>query len=368
MMAPKKCAGRQSRKKSRRKFSVKHQAAAERAVSYMIHTDNLTFNTVEKKGFKRLAQTLSQGQFECKSRRTFGRLREKTVQDVKRAFAEKLRNSGHFSLTTDACTLTKPKKSYLVVTGHILDEKNACLVGMEFPPILANKSHTSESICQLVNMLLEEFKIRKEKISAITTDSAANMILAASLLKLDHVPCLNHKLHLAVMKSIEDCDSLKPTVQLLKSLSAFFNRSPAASNMLIEVQKENGVEERSQLLLVISCETRWNNICDMVERYLILNQHVTEVMERLGNPHELPDEEKLVDLDDCFTFLKPCKEVTVLLSGSSYPTSSITIPTCRNLQHALTTMIPSTLTGGQFKQHLLRNLNLILKKSTPIKY
>ncbi|CAB3388830.1 Hypothetical predicted protein [Cloeon dipterum] len=258
-MAPKKCVGRQSRK-SWRKFSVKHQAAAERAVSYMIHTDNLTINTVEKKGFKRLAQTLSQGQFECKSRRTFGRMREKTVQDLKSALAEKIRNAGYFSLTTDACTLTKPKKSYLVVTGHILD--------------------------------------------------------------------------------------------------AFFNRSPATSNMLKEVQQENGVEEKSQLLLVTSCETRWNNTCDMVERY----RHVTEVMEKLGNPHELPDEEKLAELEDCFSLLKPCREVTELLSGSTYPTSSIAIPTCKNLQYALTALVPSTLTGGQFKENLLRNLNKYLEK------
>lgn len=63
-------------------------------------------------------------------------------------------------------------------------------------------AHTKENIAEELTTIMDKFKI-KDKVFAIVTDNAANMVAAVNKLKPEHVSCFGHTLNLVVSDAIK---------------------------------------------------------------------------------------------------------------------------------------------------------------------
>ena len=127
----------------------------------------------------------------------------------------------------------------------------------------------------------------------MTTDNAANMIKAAEILKIRHIPCFSHTLNLIVDdclglknkdknlisvdsecetldEDLNDClDPVKAVEKILKHLKeivTYFRCSTLAKEKLDKSQKL--IQEGKVLCLIQSCPTRWNSVFYMIKRAL----------------------------------------------------------------------------------------------------
>ncbi|CAG8435381.1 3766_t:CDS:2 [Scutellospora calospora] len=225
----------------------------------------------------------------------------KSQRDLIKDFIFKL--SCNITLTTDiwsSCTMT----SFIGITCHFIDDnwvlRHILLDIFEIP-----SPHTGQVIANAILSLLEEFKL-ENKILALTSDNASNIILASSLIKdtlansflntsFQHIHCAAHVMNLAVKEGLKLAN-----IHLIKLRS--FIRKIRKSVLLIEDLKRISASFYQTFLRpIIDCKTRWNSTFMMIDRALILRINL----------------DSLVDLRNC---LKPFNTATEILSKSNYPT------------------------------------------------
>jgi hypothetical protein len=81
------------------------------------------------------------------------------------------------------------------------------------------------------------------KIAAIITDNAANMILMAKMLKIEHLPCFAHSINLLVTDAIGNTMELKETLKKCRDIVGFFKKSTKAADFLRDEQKRRNEPE-----------------------------------------------------------------------------------------------------------------------------
>lgn len=118
------------------------------------------------------------------------------------------------SITFDSWT-SNGKKNYVAVTGHYVRNYslNSCLLSF----FEASESHTSEDLAKLLMAKLLKSEVLdvypQVKFTCCVTDSAANMIKTAKILKIRHIPCFLHRVQTTVNKAITQLSSSKNLVQ-----------------------------------------------------------------------------------------------------------------------------------------------------------
>ncbi len=149
-------------------------------------------------------------------------------------------------------------ESFLVITVHAItaDFKlyNACLDLVAFPI-----SHTTQHIWLALQEQLDLFGIG-EKISALTTDTAANVAALDTLIPYAWHPCLAHVISLFVSDSAIDCAI--PLIDKCRLLVQKFRASKELHYSLRQKQDAAGVRHRS---LHLDQATRWNSLHIMLE-------------------------------------------------------------------------------------------------------
>jgi len=73
------------------------------------------------------------------------------------------------------------------------------------------------------------------------------------------------------------------------------------------------------------CPTRWNSLLTMLESLLKSRQLVERCLASLRQFDKIPSLDDWTTIEDVVNFLMAFKKATELLSGSEYPTSSITL-------------------------------------------
>lgn len=129
------------------------------------------------------------------------------------------------------------------ITVHYLDDFQFESFVISTVPL--SERHTGENICSEFMRIFGDWDII-DKIQAIVTDSAANMVKTCQLYFQQnsqankHLPCFAHTLHLIVyengLKKNTDLDAL---LTQMKGIVTFFRHSVVASDLL---RKKNGFE------------------------------------------------------------------------------------------------------------------------------
>jgi hypothetical protein len=181
------------------------------------------------------------------------------------------------------------------------------------------------------------------KVTAIVSDSGANIKSAIRLMNIQHISCTTHKLNLVVQQALylneddsvgdesnelhDDSGKIKLILKKCRVIVGFFKRSEVGNRILGEKQRQLGF---TQLLkLKQDVRTRWNSTLIMLERLVKLKEPLTVTMISVKEaPSNLTLEEWVI-IEDIVPLLGPFNSLTIELSAEQYPTISKVVPLLR---------------------------------------
>jgi len=151
------------------------------------------------------------------------------------------------------------------------------------------------------------------------------------------IPCTAHKLNLIVQQSLEmsevdeaerdETGGLKNILKKCRNIVAFFKRSEVGNRILVEKQKQLGINK--VLKVKQDVRTRWNSTLIMLERLVQLKEPLTIVIISLTEAPIFLDHDEWNIVEDIIPLLRPFNCLTVELSAEQYPTISKVIPLIR---------------------------------------
>lgn len=225
-------------------------------------------------------------------------------------------NAQYVSVTTDAWTSLK-NESYMAVTVHFIDNscqlKSYLLQCAKFP-----QRHTSENIKNSLLNTLKDWGLQN-KVTACTTDNAANVTAAIRLCNWRHISCFAHSLNLVVQSSLQE---INVTREKVKSIVEYFKRSTVGSEKLNQMQQQLGYSPvRSMIQDVI---TRWNSTFFMFQRFLELKTPLLSALADLNHDNNLTSNDWEIIAKSC-NILKRFNEITIEMSSENSVTISKTV-------------------------------------------
>lgn len=279
--------------------------------------------------------------------------------------AASLCDATSLAITTDMWTSVNGD-SYMSVTGHTLTtdflHQTWCLQ-VEYFPEQHTANHLAAALQDSINKWMTMNKKKSVRISTVSastetgqqlrkipifvvSDNASNIVAAMKQLPdYKHSACFIHTLQLAINKAIKDTTGLLDVITKGKRIAAYFHRSTLAKNKLKNAQASL---KTSQHKLIQECPTRWNSGYEMMNRLVEQREPIALVLSTETKVDNLTPLQWMYASSFCHT-MKPFKEVTVMMSAESYPTSSLVIP----VLNVLLRMLPQMQDGIAELQHLL---------------
>ncbi|CAG4981292.1 unnamed protein product [Parnassius apollo] len=176
------------------------------ALIYMICKDNQPFTIVENEGFRHFIKVLAP-HYKLRSKTTLTRWVDDKYAALSEVFKEKLSNIVNITLTTDMWSETMSMRSFLGITAHFGEGND--LFSITLGVYESHESHTSEHISEMMLKTCAEWDIDKNKVSAVFTDNAANMVKAVDLaFGKKHIPSYAHILNLVAQNAVQQCTNL----------------------------------------------------------------------------------------------------------------------------------------------------------------
>ncbi|XP_055643228.1 uncharacterized protein LOC129779661 [Toxorhynchites rutilus septentrionalis] len=141
-------------------------------VMYMVCTDNMPLCTVDKKGFRQLMKTVCP-LYNVPHETQFREILKNKFIKSKEIVRNRLRSITSICLTTDVWTEMLNVRSYLGITGHFIHDSqlHSVLLGV----VECKQSKTSEYIANLLRVCCDDWGIKNETISCVTTELGANI-------------------------------------------------------------------------------------------------------------------------------------------------------------------------------------------------
>ena len=275
------------------------------------------------------------------------------------------------SLTTDGWTSVQ-NYSYITATAHFIDENfNFNNISLGFNYI--NGRHQAENLKDALLKIINDFDL-KNKIVAIVADNARNVqnsLASLQKLNIEAIRCMAHVLQLVVKNVIVLVEAgeshdyslfyiIAKIFTKCRKLVTSFSHSSQLTDLLEEYQMSNGVEKKNVNRLVQDVKTRWHSTFLMAERMLKLHKYIKLIVNDKSQHKNLKvnllDDNELVILAETVKTLQCFNQLSVLMSGSSYVTCSLIVPSMYYLKKHLTkTRNHSDLTTG-LQEALLTSL------------
>ncbi|XP_022904565.2 E3 SUMO-protein ligase ZBED1-like [Onthophagus taurus] len=170
-------------------------------------------------------------QYKLPSISTITRWVDERYDCLSKLYSNKLKEVQNITLTTDIWSDSMQMRSFLGVTAHfgINTEIHSITLGV----YELDNRHTLEYISEKILNTCMEWGIEKEKVSAVVTDNAANMVKAIDIAftKRKHIPCFAHTLNLVVQTVLQYKD-LQEIIMKMKAIVTWFKQSCIASDEL----------------------------------------------------------------------------------------------------------------------------------------
>ena len=148
------------------------------------------------------------------------------------------------------------------LTANCIDEDfNASLVVLRVKPF--KESHTAANICDVVQDVLDDYKIPSYKVHMIVHDNAANMVKGIADTGFKGLSCFLHTLQLVIHDAILEQRIIKDILANCRQITGHFNHSSLAYSKLEELQKQHSLRQHK---LIQDVSTRWNSTYLMLER------------------------------------------------------------------------------------------------------
>ncbi|WAR31459.1 ZBED1-like protein [Mya arenaria] len=292
------------------------------AVAKFIAGDLQPLSVVGKAYFKNLLSVMDP-KYELPSRRYFTmNVIPEMYTSVRTNVELELKECESLAITTDGWT-SRACQSYLTVTAHGLDS-NWKQHNYVLATRMLNVSHTRVNVGEALAGVVAEFGLQRPSGTAVVTDNAANMDIAAKAAMLTpHVKCFAHTVNLACQKGVK-VQEFQPLLTKVRRIVSFFHKSTTATALLKLNQKNK------ELKLIQDVSTRWNSTYDMLQRYVDEHEAITATLsssELRKNAKGIvtlsPDE--ITDLEAVMCVLGPLKTITTIMCDARHPTISLVL-------------------------------------------
>lgn len=306
---------------------IKKSKEIDRQLITMIVKEYHPLSLVEDAEFRKFVNLLCPG-YKIPTRKTLSlsfipSFYNSTKDDVRK----RIERASAACLTVDGWT-SQNNDSYYAVTAHyIVDNEPPARLSSDLLGCISFKErHTAQNICNMLQQLLQEWGI-ENKIVAIVSDNAANMVAAVRLGGWRHWGCFAHSINLIVQDGLKE---ISIVLQKIKSTVEFFNRSSHAAAQLKSSQEQLGLPV---LKLKNDVLTRWNSTLDMIVRVLKTKNAIISTMAIVkstaansadGNSDILTAEEWLV-AEQATEVLQIFEAVTTAVSTQKKVSSSTVI-------------------------------------------
>ncbi|XP_039903045.1 E3 SUMO-protein ligase ZBED1-like [Simochromis diagramma] len=323
------------------------------AVTFFLAKDHCSINTVDTPGFKKLINTLDK-RYNLPSRHYFSRVAIPALYDeCHDGVAKEVATAQYFATTTDLWS-SRTMEPYLSLTVHFIDMdfnmKTKCLQTSFFP-----EDHTGQNIAAGLKQALATWDLEEGKLVCITTDNAANVILAAQLNGWMRLQCFGHRLHLAIERAMKD-HRIERAVGVCKKVVSTFSFSWKKKRELKKAQIDLKLPDHS---LKTECPTRWGSRQAMVSRVLEQQKAIAHVLSQdKGTRHLIPSWQDIDVLEAINKTLGPLVEFTDALSGEKYVSVSLIKPTLHLFNNSiLAEQDDDTDLSKYIKRRILEYLN-----------
>lgn len=209
---------------------------------------------------------------------------DEKFENVKLFLKTKLNQIEWMSLTSDIWTDVLNTKSYICLTAHYVKDLSMESIIFAVKPLEID--HTSENIKMIIEDILLDWNLNKEKIVCTVTDGAASIVKAFHDMfgKNKHLHCFAHLLNLMVSDSFANSNAVADIISEIKGIVTFFKQSVKAADRL---RNEQVKAEVPILKLKQEVKTRWNSTYYMLERFLTLNRFIVMVLAEMNGPQIL---------------------------------------------------------------------------------
>ena len=140
----------------------------------------------------------------------------------------------HVALTSDLWT-SRATESFLTITCHYLTS-SWVLKSLVLETFAFKSSHTAENIAASFLRVATSWEI-SEKVVAMVTDNAANIVAALRIAGWKHVKCFAHTLNLVLSEAIK-ADLINDIRKGCRQIVTFFHQSTKATDKLKEIQAQ----------------------------------------------------------------------------------------------------------------------------------
>lgn len=305
---------------------------------YFICKDYRPFAVVEGEGFKRLIKELAPS-YKIPSVTTLKNALDEKYEVTKSILKSCLLAAPHVCITFDAWTETMNEKSFLGVTVHYLKDislKTHCLAVAEL-----KERHTAQYICEILDRILSDWQIDKNKIVTVVTDNGANVVASVNKMfgKSRHTPCFAHTINLVATVTVGH-KNLKPIITKVRDIVKWVKNSVINSDQLRKKQTEAGVPEGKLKKLILDVATRWNSVFFMLKRFIEMVSFLSPILLNDIAAPSMPTAIEMDILRQLIELLQPLEFVTKESSGENYITISKIIPMISCLQKQLAQIQP----------------------------
>lgn len=156
------------------------------------------------------------------------------------------------------------------VTAHFINNdvliQSVCLGCEKF-----DERHTIVNLATFKKNIILEWKI-ENKIIAVVSDNASNIVGAIKQCQFRHIPCFAHTINLIVQKGLA---SISVVQKKVKSIVDHFKRSSYALSKLQATQEQMDLPP---LKLIQDVITLWNSTHDMFKRILQMKNAIITTM------------------------------------------------------------------------------------------
>ncbi|CAH1104096.1 unnamed protein product [Psylliodes chrysocephalus] len=325
------------------------------ALVKLIVKNYLPIQLVDSEYFRSFVEKLNNS-YQVPSRKTVSNtLIPQLYTMVQENVRQSLENLVGCCITTDGWT-SCANKSFISVTVHYIDKNNTMQSNLLDCYDYSDR-HTAENLCSELKRITREWNIHN-KIVAVASDNAANIVAAIRLTGWKHIPCFAHTLNLIVQSSLEENATIVQTQRKIKKIVEYFKRSTQASAKLSEMQTQLG---KPILSLKQDCITRWNSTLDMFNRILQVKESLMSVI-AINYPNVANiDNNDIKIIEEICNLLQVFKDVTEEMSSEKQVTASKIILLSSALKKYCANYLIENLDVPpqviEFGQKLLDNLN-----------
>ncbi|KAH8280579.1 hypothetical protein KR018_010984 [Drosophila ironensis] len=308
----------------------------DRQLVKMIAKGHHSLRIVEEPEFRKLMELVSNGSgYKLPTRKTLLPTRKTLLNtllpDIHSQLMDEIKQkvsmASEVCLTTDGWT-SSANENYMAISVHFIDNQSVSRASHMISCEVLAQQPTSKNLCNHIRKVAGQWQI-ENKIAAIVSVDAANLVGAAKAGGWHHLPCFAHTLNLVVQKGLDEIADVRTKC---KAIVGYFDCSPIGLKKLRVTQAQLNLPE---LNLKQEVPTRWNSTYEMLESLWQLKDAVMVAVTGLGSELVLSQTQWKV-IEDVLPILRPFYQITTEISAETNVSLSIVNVLVKLLKKKLT--------------------------------